>query len=471
MSEYWPHFTSVAILNFAIVLIVIPLVLFTKREPTSAVSWCLAVLLMPLVGALLFWVFGYNRVHRQVQHKRRHGRHYRDRHPLQMREGDRTNPDIGRQALAAGAFPVSHGNSVALYPDTTNAFTSLLEAIRQARHHVHLEFFSIHGDETGVRLLDLLTEKARAGVEVRLLYDAVGCAYLRRRVLRPLLEAKGKTAAFFPLNRLRSLVQLNLRNHRKIAVVDGRVGFTGGMNIGDPYLGKEPRIGYWRDTFVRVEGAAAAGLQRIFAEDWDFTTRETLTEGVYFPENPRAGDAVVQVVASGPDQLVNTSREIYFMGMVAACERLWIASPYFVPDLGLLDALRLARYRGVDVRLLGILRPDHYLSFYAGRYYFGELLDIGVKVYQYRKGMMHSKFMLVDGIWALVGSANLDIRSLRLDFEAGVILHAPALVAEMEAAFERDLAESEALDAETFATRSRATRLLENACRLLAPAL
>jgi cardiolipin synthase len=477
LSNYWPHFTFSAVVYVAILVTVIPLVLLTKKEPTSAVAWCLAVLLMPLVGALLFWFFGYNRVHRQVRRKRAHLAQYRESHPPRRREADRETasdpaaPEIAQQALRAHAYPASAGNAVVLYHDTSDAYHALFDAVREAMHHVHLEFFSIHGDESGTRLLDLLAEKARAGVQVRLLLDAVGSLYLRRRAVRNLLEAGGKKAIFFPLNRLRSLVQVNMRNHRKIVVVDGRIGFTGGMNIGDSYLGKDPYFGYWRDTFLRIDGPAVAGLQRTFAEDWDFTTEEALTGAAYFPDLPPAGDAVVQVATGGPDQSVNCIREIYFMGMVSARQRLWIASPYFVPDQGLLDALRLACYRGADVRLLTIHRPDHYLAFYAGRYYFTELLEMGIRVYLYRKGMMHSKFMLVDGSWGLVGSANLDIRSLRLDFEAGVILHSAAQVSEMEAAFERDLADSELLDAKSFASRSMSIRLLENACRLLAPAL
>ncbi len=477
MLHYWPHFTLFAMLNIAIVVVVIPWVLLTKREPTSAVAWCLAVLLVPILGAVLFWVFGYNRVHRQVRRKREHHAHFHELHPPRKREAqcgvepDPAASEVARSAARAHAYPASDGNTVAIYSDTTDAYQALLEAIRQAKHHVHLEFFSIHGDETGSRLLDLLAEKARQGIEVRLLLDAVGSLYLRRAALRNLCEAGGKCEVFFPLNRLRSLVQVNMRNHRKIVVVDGKIGFTGGMNIGDSYLGKDAYFGYWRDTFVRVEGPSVAGLQRTFAEDWDFTTHEALTGPAYYPDISPTGNALVQVAVSGPDQLINCLREIYFMGMVSARRRLWIASPYFVPDLGILDALRLACYRGVDVRLLSILRPDHYLSFYAGRYYFSELLESGVKVYQYCKGMMHSKFMLVDSSWALVSSANLDIRSLRLDFEAGVLLHDPSLVAELEAAYQRDLEASEELDLRTFAGRSLGTRLLENACRLLAPAL
>jgi cardiolipin synthase len=475
--EYWPHLTLLATLNIVIVVVVIPLVLLTKKEATSAVAWCLAVLLVPIAGALLFWMFGYNRVYRQVSRKQAHQARYRERHPPRrpeaLRGGDQPETpenDLGKMALRASAFPISHGNRVALYHDTADALEALLTAIGQAERHVHLEFFSIHNDATGARLLDLLIDKARKGVEVRVLFDAVGSVHLGRATVRRLREAGVKAHAFFPLNRLRSLVQVNMRNHRKLVLTDGRIGFTGGMNIGDAYLGKGP-LGYWRDTFLRVEGPAVASLQRIFAEDWDFTADEALTGPAYFPDPEPSGDAVVQVAGSGPDQDINCIREIYFMAMLSARQRLWMASPYFVPDAGLLDALRMARYRGVDVRLLTISRPDHYSSFYAGRYYFRELLDMGVKVYQYQKGMMHSKLMMVDGAWAMVGSANLDIRSLRLDFEAGCALFTPALVADLEAAFQRDLGEAVALDEKTFAERSIATRLLENACRLLAPAL
>jgi cardiolipin synthase len=477
LSEYWQHLTFLAVLNTVVVLTVIPLVLFTKREPQSAVAWCLAVALMPLVGALLYSIFGYNRVHRLVRRKRRHHVHFQERRSSHVHDaeidsaGNYPTSAVIRQAIRAGAYPGVAGNRVTLYQDTQEAFDAMLDAIRQARHHVHLQFFSVHSDVAGMKLLDLLAEKARVGVIVRLLLDSVGSLYLRRYALQKLIDAGGRCAFFFPLTRLRSLIQVNMRNHRKIVVVDGRIGFTGGMNIGDAYLGKNPCMGYWRDTFLRLEGPAVAGLQSVFAEDWDFTRQETLTESEYFPHIDPVGDSVVQPAAGGPDQVVNSIREIYFMGMVEARRKLWLASPYFVPDRGLLDALRLARYRGADVRLLTIMRPDHYLSFYAGRYYFSELLECGIQVHLYRKGMMHSKFMLVDGEWGLISSANLDIRSLRLDFEAGVLLHSPSLVLEMESAFERDLADAVPLVAEEFQARPLRTRLLENACRLLAPAL
>jgi cardiolipin synthase len=479
--QYLPHLaTLAAVLEVLCVLVVIPTVLRTKRDATVAVAWCLLVLFLPLFGALFFWAFGYNYLHRRVGRKRAHRAAFRQAHPPAIREASRGEPmagddptyqHLGSLALAVRAFPVTPGNGVTVYHETERAFAELLEAIRAARHHVHLEFFIVRSDATAERLFQALTEKAKAGVEVRFLFDAMGSLRLKGRVLRSLLDAGGKACAFLPVNPFRSLIQVNLRNHRKIVVIDGAVGFTGGMNVGDEYLGKGARFGYWRDTFMRLEGPAVAGLQRVFSEDWDFACREALNAPAYFPAVPAGGDTAVQVVESGPDQDTNSIREVYFAAILAARERLWIASPYFVPDGGMLDALRLARYRGVDVRLLCIARADHFLSFYASRYYWSDLLAAGAHVYQYTRGMMHSKLMMVDGRWAMVGSANLDNRSLRLNFEVGCALHAPEQVAELEARFREDLKDAVELDAATFARRPFVAQLTENACRLFSPVL
>jgi cardiolipin synthase len=430
------------------------------------------VLLLPVIGGLLFWAFGYNYLLHRMRHQRYSRALYRERN---LRPADEDKVDdaanLARVAVRVKAFPPAPGNAVTLYHETSQAFAALLQAVEAARHHVHLEFFILRSDPTGEALYDLLAHKAKEGVEVRLLFDAMGCLYLRGTSLEPLCRAGGRTAAFLPLNPLRSLIRVSLRNHRKIVVIDGRVAFAGGMNIGDEYLGKSKRLGYWRDSFLRLEGPAATHLQRVFAEDWEFATRDTLGGGLYFPESPPCGPSAVQVAASGPDQEVNTIREIYFAAILAARERLWIASPYLIPDAGLFDALRLARHRGVDVRVLTLYKPDHYISYYASRYFSAALLAMGVRVYQYKKGMMHSKLMLVDGRWAMVGSANLDNHSLHLNFEVGCALQDPALVADLEAAFERDLRDARLLDRADLERRTLAGRVLDNACRLLAPTL
>ena len=484
LLNYWPHLTVFGIIDACIVAIGIPWVLLTKRDSTAAIAWSLAIFLLPLVGFFLFWVFGFNHINRRLGRKRAHRRAFREAQPPRVPEAARGNPQesadetfagLGQLAVKLGGFPVSGGNSVTLYADTKEAMKSLLDAIAGARHSIHLEFFIFRPDETGKHVIDLLARKAAEGVQVRLLRDAMGGHDLgsiaHRAVLEPLLRAGGKANVFLPLSPWRSRVQVNLRNHRKMVVVDGRVGFTGGMNIGDEYLGKGARFGYWRDEFVRLEGPAVAALQRTFAEDWDFACGESLDDPAYYPDAAQAGEDVVQVVESGPDQDVNTIRELYFAAILAARERLWIASPYFVPDAGLLDALRLACHRGVDVRLLSLLRPDHFFSFYAGRYYYTDFLAARAKVYQYRKGMMHAKSVMVDGRWAFVGSSNLDNRSLHLNFEAGVVLHSSERVAELEKQFQQDLRDSEMLELPAFMRRPFRARLTENTCRLLSPIL
>ncbi len=475
LSDYWPHFAALfSALNIAVIVVFLPWVLLSKKDATATVAWCLLVLFVPLLGALLFWGVGYNYLLHRVRHRRGERGGHRKQYPHPdgpPSHTDRGEHDLGELAERVNAYPLRRGNALTVYHETEQAFNALLDAIATARQYVHLEYFIFRSDATGNRLLDLLTQKAKERVEVRLLYDSMGSWHLKSRSLRPLVEAGGQVEGFLPLNPLHSLIRINLRNHRKITIVDGRIGFTGGMNIGDDYLGKNPALGYWRDTFVRLEGPAVSDLQRVFSEDWEFVRSETLSDEKYTPPQPEAGNVCVQIADSGPDQETNTTREIFFLAMTSARRRLWISSPYLVPDNGLFDALRSARYRGVDVRILTLLRPDHYISYYAGWFYAAELLRYGVKIYLYRKGMMHAKTMMVDGGWGMVGSANLDNRSLHLNFEIGCILHDADQVAQLEEAYQHDLDDAIPLDQKTLESRSLVSRALENACRLFTPAL
>jgi cardiolipin synthase len=478
MDLYWPdwlrHISIGLAVDLLIALIFVPWILTIKRDSTAAVAWCLVVLLLPLVGALLFVIFGYSRVYRPVRRKRRHHAGFRARHggsKVGVPPADGTWLGLGGYAARLGASDPVGGNRVTLYHDTHPAFAALFEALEAARHHIHLEFYIVQPDATGKRLIEVLARKAKEGVEVRLLVDALGSFWLSRKLLAPLAAAGGRTAVFLGINLLRQRVQVNLRNHRKIVVIDGRVAFTGGANVGDEYLGLMEAFGYWRDTMLKLEGPAAAALQWIFVEDWDFAAHEPLAGPAYFPAVPPAGDDVVQAIAGGPDQESNAIRDLYFAAITSARERLWIATPYLVPDVGLLDALRFAARRGVDVRILVPLLPDHFLVHFAGRFYFDELLPEGVRIYEYDKGMMHAKVVLVDGRWAAVGSTNLDYRSLRLNFEANCLLHTPARVAELEVAFLRDLRTAIRVGSRAFLNRPLAPRLLEQGCRLLSPIL
>ncbi len=484
LDRFWQDIAGwLFLLEVALTVGTLLAVLHLKREPMSAIAWSLAVIMLPLVGPFLFFVFGYQTIARPINRRRSRKKTYRALSPdapVPAKPGDGAPPVevpprwavLAKLAHHPDGFPVTAGNRVALYDHGEPAYAAMLAAIEAATHHAHIEFFIFRPDDAGRRFIATLAAAARRGVEVRFLTDSVGSHALSARVLGELTAAGGKVASFLPLLNPIYRLRVNLRNHRKILVVDGRVGFTGGLNIGDEYLGLHPRFGYWRDTHVRLEGPAVESLQRVFLEDWHFATEEAARGPAYYPEHvPHPGASLVQVVHSGPDAEYRAIRETYFAGILHGRKRVWIASPYCVPDAGLRDALILAGRSGVDVRFLGLFRPDHWLAFLAARYYWAELLAAGVKVYQYGRGMMHSKFVLVDGEWASVGSANFDNRSLLLNYEVNAMIYDPAVVAELEAAYLRDLEWAVRIDPAVFARRPFAGRLAENAARLLSPVM
>ncbi len=263
-----------------------------------------------------------------------------------------------------------------------------------------------------------------------------------------------------------------MRNHRKILLCDGLTGFIGGLNIGDEYLGKVVSFGHWRDSHIRISGPAVLSLQRVFVEDCDFASGEFLSGDRYFPSPKLEGTTQLQIVWSGPDQETNAVRETFFAAITSARKRLWISTPYLVPDNALLTALQSAAYRKVDVRIITqSYPPDHFLSYYAGRYFWEDFLKSGVRLYEYRNGMMHAKVMLADSQLACLGSANMDIRSIRLNFEINVHIHTHEVVKQLERTFESDLSFSREITLKTFLKRSAREQLIENLSRLFSPLL
>ncbi len=467
-------------------------VLFGKTDATSAVAWLLLIFFLPFIGVILYLLFGYQHVYRKLRRKKKHRVAYPEprRTVAYSQFTQRESAETAADALPRrdpstmeslvelgkrfGASEVTLGNHVEVFFDGPSCFERMFEAIRQARHHIHLQVYIFRPDDTGRRFVDALAQRARDGVEVRLLYDSMGTPRFPRQFLVPLHDAGGKSSVFLPISLLRRRFQINMRNHRKIMVVDGQVGFLGGLNIGDEYVGLSSYFGFWRDTHLCLRGPAVIDLQRIFAEDWDFAADEYLDDGddsPYYHAVAGGGAHAIQILDSGPDLDYRAIREVIFAALLKARRRLWIASPYFVPDTGLLDALRLAAFSGVDVRILCQLKPDRYIPMFAARYYFQFALEAGVQVYQYAKGMMHSKVILIDDDFASVGTANFDNRSMFLNFEVNSLIYSPAAVEELARAFEIDFAHSRKLDPDRYAKRRFATRLVENAARLLSPIL
>jgi cardiolipin synthase len=461
-------------------------VLVERRDPNATLAWILGVVLVPVLGVLLYLVFGLQRTikrHKQAERvaRRLRGVYHRWRVAQKARgEGTARLPsrtralvDLGVHAAQADACP---GNEVGLLIDGAQTYAAMRDAIDSAKDHVHIEFYIIQPDETGVALRDLLVEKARLGLEVRVLCDALGSVRLPSDFWEPLTRAGGRAAMFSPLRlapRLRRRDHVNFRNHRKIVVIDGRIGLTGGINIGREYLGLDPRIGAWRDTHLSIEGPAVLGLQQTFIEDWLQTTDELLDDERYFPAPAETlpGDAVVQIIASGPDRPWAVIHQIHFLAIAQAEHRVWLTTPYFVPDRVLTESLVTAALRGVDVRILVPRRSDSRLVDWASRFYFHELLMAGVRIYEYDAGFLHAKTLVVDDWCAAVGSANMDIRSFKLNYELTAFVYGQALAKALARQYHLDLVSAQPVPRDYDRKLSYFQKVLHNFAGLLSPLL
>ncbi len=466
-------------LGYVVTLLLLPVVLLVKKRQTaSSVAWMLAIVFLPIGGAVLFLLFGINRVERRKSSKQQAALQLAGRMPEPSEHvwlpGDDQPPEQ-RQLMrlaqrVAGTLP-THGNEVELLTDTNRMLGLIEQAILSARETLHLEYYIWQPDHTGTRLRDLLIQKAREGVRVRFLYDGLGSFWLTQRFFQPMRDAGIQVATFLPGQTFRERWSLNLRNHRKIVVVDGRVGFTGGMNIGDEYLGRNPVYGFWRDTHLRLVGPVVWQLQHVFAEDWYYATGVVLTRDEAFPTVEAQGDVTAQTLAGGPDNDAEVFHALIFAAINEAKDRVLLVTSYFVPTAAIAEALEGAAYRGVRVRLLLSGRLNHVSTLLAGRSNYEGLLKSGVEIHEYQRGLLHSKTLMIDGHWSLVGSANLDCRSLHLNFEAGVVLYDKRLAEQLEQQFERDLQDAFWIKPEVWQLRPWYHVVGENFCRLFAPVL
>lgn len=473
-------FVSVAtIVGYLLTFLLIPWVLLTrKRNSVSTVAWIMAIIVLPYVGCMLFIIFGINRVERRALHKQMSNVSIARRLPelsqyeLIPGEGlDTQQERLMRLAKRVGGTRPTFGNNVDVLADTNQTQALIEQAILAATETLHLEYYIWQPDKTGTRVRDLLIQKAKEGVSVRFLYDKIGSMYLSRKFLRAMEEAGIHVASFLPGQSLRERWSINLCNHRKIVIVDGRVGFTGGMNIGDEYLGKDPRIGYWRDTHLLLEGPVVLQLQQVFAEDWYYATDEELTHPKLFPPVESSGTVSAQVLAGGPDGEVEVFHSLMFAAINEANQHVTLASSYFVPPASLITALEAAAYRGLRVRVMVAGKSDHHFTVLAGRSYYDTLLQAGVEIYEYQRGLLHCKVLTVDGNWSLVGSPNFDYRSLMLNFEVAVAMYDARIAAQLQEQFEEDLKYSKRIDPSTWNDRPLRQVAAENVCRLFAPVL
>ena len=459
-------------------------VLSERREPAATIAWLMTVTFLPLVGIIAYYALARSRFRRQFRARSAVNTQADDALAKYVEErfGDFDDTAVGPLSTAQRALielaanstkfrsgcPPFPRNDVQLFFDAGPKYDALKEAIRSAQSHVHLEYYIFNSDRIGTEIRDLLAERAAAGVEVRVLYDGVGSiSTYRSEFFDELESAGGEVGVFLPPRFAKIIERVNFRDHRKIAIIDGSVGFVGGMNVGDEYLGLDPETGAWRDAHLRIEGSAVAALQRTFLTDWMFTTGRQVAGESYFPEIAPAGEALVQVVTSGPNCRWPTIQQLYFQSITAAESEILIATPYFVPDRSVLTALETAALRGVDVRVMVPRKVDVRIVTSAARSYYEQLLEAGVRIFEFTGGFLHSKTIAVDGRFGSVGSANMDVRSFHLNFEVSAFVHNEAFAEELRKQFAADVASCEEIDLATFRRRPRLRKFGQAVAQLL----
>jgi len=457
-----------------------------NRRPQETLAWMLAFFFAPGIGILVYFLFGRNRKAFSKESKLL-------RQDLEASALPVLSPILSRQdevitrlegesasrrKLMMLVRRNSHSaltrrNSVKIKQDAAEFYASLIEDMEAARHSIHLQYFIWGADPFTERLKEILAAKARAGIEVRLLYDPVGSlGHLTHAYVQDMRAAGVRMAPTSPLYRLHTI---SYRNHRKITVIDGAIGYTGGMNIGQEHLDGGKGFASWRDTQLRIVGEGAAVLQAVFMVDWYNAVRENLFSDAYYPTDPAPpmdGEVPVQILTSGPDSQWAAIRQLYAFMIASAQRHVFLQSPFFIPDATIAEALRAAALAGIDVRVMLSARPSgNRLPDWAGNTYIADIADAGVRVFLYEKGYLHAKTITIDSETCSIGSANLDIRSFSINYELNAVLYSEKLARELEEDFKQDLGHCTEFDAAAYRKCSAAVRLRDSVARLLSPLL
>ncbi|GAA3403068.1 cardiolipin synthase [Paenibacillus hodogayensis] len=451
------------------------------RNPSKAVAWLSILFIFPVIGFFMYYFLA-------KEYKQRKKMQRKDRRVIsEIRRAHRVKAekaaagDAARRCEIFGEHrllgllsnipgsPIISGNRIELYDKAEELYTDLLKGMELARSFIHVQFYIVRDDKVGERFKQMMIRKAREGVAVRLLYDGVGSYKLGRRYIEELKRAGVEVHVFLPPLIAFFDKRINYRNHRKIVVIDGKAGYLGGINIGNEYIGGDPKLGYWRDTHIRIEGGSVYYMQHTFAADWAFASGKTLIDPKYFPEQEQVGDETVQLIASGPDAPWDAVLEVFFGAMAVARNRIYITTPYFIPDSSIAMALKTAAVSGVDVRIILPGVPDARIVHWASLSYVPELLQAGVRFYQYQKGFIHAKTLIIDRMLATVGTANMDMRSFFSNFEIMAVLYDRSTIIRLERQFLTDVADSKEIKPAEFESRSKYQRAKEAAARMLAP--
>lgn len=489
----------------------IMIVFFQRRDPKSVWTWLLCLHFIPVFGFFFYLIFAQDfRKSRMFRVKEVEDRL---RYSVESQAEFLRGHDVDLSDLLAAEYKdlvlynletsgavLTVNNKVKLLMDGNEKFADLRRELMLARHYIHIQYYIIKNDEVFSSIVPILINRIQHGVEVRILYDGMGGRFMPKAKWKFLEDQGIKIGCFFPPFLGRLNLRVNYRNHRKIVVIDGRIGFVGGFNIGKEYIGKDPKFGYWRDTHLKLTGEAAISLQIRFALDWNYATKENLfknswyfldSRGMTQPGVPESGTAAawasrsqeqilaellqtplgVQIITSGPDSRNRQIRDNYLELFHKARHHIYIQTPYFVPDDAILSALKIAARSGVDVRLMIPCKPDHPFVYWATYSYTGDLIEAGARCFTYENGFLHAKGVMVDGMISCFGTANMDIRSFELNFEVNATIYDAQTTEKLEQAFLQDLQECREVTWEVYEARSLWIRIKEQGSRLLSPLL
>lgn len=468
---------------FVLYAVIVAIVIFLDNEdPYKTVSWILVLLMLPYIGIVFYILFGKNVNPKRIAIRKRESDKTNDERVAESQLDmidyfNLTNGDsrskryakVVKLLLNNSQSLISINNDVEVLTNGVQTFSRILRALNEAKETIHLEYFIIKNDQLGNKIKDILIKKSHEGLTVRVIYDAVGSWKLGKQYKQELIDAGVLLYPFYPVAFPLITRELNYRNHRKIIIVDGNIGFLGGLNIGDEYLGKNKELGFWRDTHLQIIGESVISLQKIFINDWKFVSNETLDHPNLFKKSDFVGNCLLQIASSGPDSNWKNIHQAYFTLITTAREKIWIETPYLVPDDSLRMALKTAAISGIDVRIIIPNKPDHFFVYWASRDNIEGLLEAGIKIYTYERGFIHSKILLVDGLAASVGTANMDIRSFGINYEVNAFIYGEKTIQRLEEDFLLDLVDSKRVDYEEHLRRGIMDKTKEALGRLVSP--
>lgn len=467
------------------VILSLIIIFVERKEPGIVWAWILLLNTFPVMGFILYLLVGMNAYKERMFKSNDVGKYLtqiadRQEKILAVKGSLFENEDLYRfkdmmlYNLETADAIVTDNNFVDIIMDGNCKFTNLKKDLINAKNYIHLQYYIIQKDHVWDELAEILIKKSKENVDVRVLYDGMGSRKIGEERLNLLRESGVKVAEFFPPTLGKFHLRINYRNHRKIVVIDGAVGYVGGFNIGREYLGEDEKFGYWRDTHLRVQGAATTSLAMRFALDWSYATGKNMfleNEAFTIPEYNKTGESLMQIISSGPDTKYQQIRDNYLMMINSAKKNIYIQTPYFVPDEAILTALKIAATSGVDVKLMIPNMPDHPIVYWATYSYIGELIEAGVNCYTYEHGFLHAKVITVDGVVCSCGTANMDIRSFKLNFEVCAIVYDEAVTRNMEMGIEKDITRSCLVTKEIYEDRGMDIKFREGFARLFSPVL